>query len=154
MVLVDFDQKNWFWSNLAGKTATANKLVLVNFGRKKWFWLILTEKNWFWTWKKTGQKTGFGPKKNWCQSKKLIFDQKKIGFEWFWPKKIIWGHLGFPNEFLNFKLNFNSWIQLLVPPEFEPGSSSARDEHVAPRPRPISDVKPGQAQLILRWATT
>ena len=80
MVLVNFDQKNWFWSNLAGKTATANKLVLVNFGRKKWFWLILTEKTGFGP-EKNWSKNWFWTPKNWFQSKKLVFDQKKIGFE-------------------------------------------------------------------------
>ena len=36
MVLVNFDQKNWFWLILAGKNGfLPNKLVLVDFGPQK-----------------------------------------------------------------------------------------------------------------------
>ena len=49
LVLIDFGQKNWFWSIMAGKTLLwpilAKKTpVLVDFGAKDWFWSILAEK--------------------------------------------------------------------------------------------------------------
>ena len=53
---------------------------------------------------------------------------------------LIWAHFG-----------SISWICILVPPGFGPGTSGTRVLDVAITLGPIAEVKPGQAHLILGW---
>ena len=163
MVLVDFDWKNWgltkktgfgrFWrKQLVVADFNWKNWVLVDFGREKlvlnrnkWFWSILAEQvvvvDFDW-------KTGF-----WLKTRVLVDFDRKSGFLLsvaktpsfgrFWPKRRNWADLG-----------LISWNYLLVPPGCEPGASGPRVERLAPRLSPISEVKPGQAHLLLVWATT
>ena len=106
---------------------------LVDFDLKSRFWFDFDGKTQFWL--ILAKTPRFSPKKCFWS----IFTEKPR-LDPFWL-------------ILALKLGFISSIKILVPAGFEPGTSGATVLNVTIRPGPISEVKPGQAHLLLGWAT-